>query len=182
MCMQNALKMHPDFDAIFAGILQADSTALIVLLADQPGNIARGLQQRFARKIPDADRIIFLPRRSFPEYCRLLQVADVILDPLHFGGGCTCYDLFSFNLPVVTMPGELILGRYTQACYRKMGVLDLITKTREEYVAKAVQVATDRDYRAHVVGKIARSSDVLFNDIEVVREHERFFTEAVKTA
>ena len=65
-------------------------------------------------------------RQTIEDYCRLLQLADVVLDPPHYGAGSSCYDLFSFNLPVVTLPGELIVGRITQACYRKMGVEDLI--------------------------------------------------------
>ncbi len=46
----------------------------------------------------------------------------------------------------------------------------------------AVHVAADRDYRAHVREQIARTSDVLFNDLEAVREHERFFEEACGSA
>jgi predicted O-linked N-acetylglucosamine transferase (SPINDLY family) len=49
----------------------------------------------------------------------------------------------------------------------------------EEYVSKAVQVATDRDYRKYVTERIAQASDVLFNDLEAVREHERFFEEVL---
>jgi hypothetical protein len=78
-----------------------------------------------------------------------------------------------------TMPGKLFVGRVTQAFYRKMGVADLVVHSPAEYVRKAVQVATDRDYRKHVTERIAQASDVLFNDLEAVREHERFFEEAL---
>jgi predicted O-linked N-acetylglucosamine transferase (SPINDLY family) len=129
---------------------------------------------------PAIERIVFLPPQPFGEYCRLLQLADVILDPPHYGAGSSCYDLFSFNLPVVTLPGELIVGRITQACYRKMGLEDLVVHSAEDYVSKAVLVATDHDYRQFVTSRIANNSDVLFNDLEAVREHERFFDEALK--
>ena len=178
VCFQNPLKLHPDFDPLLAGVLAADPKALIVLLADESGQVASLLKGRFNRHIPRADRIIFLPPQKFSVYCRLIQLADVVLDPLHYGAGSTCYDLFSYNLPVVTLPGESIIGRMTQACYRKMGVCDLIVDSPRKYVEKAVQVATDRDYRQHIVEKITKASDVLFNDMEVVREHERFFEEA----
>ncbi len=181
LCPQNPLKLHPDFDALAAGILAADPKGLIVLAVRQ-GHVADLLRRRFARRIPQADRIVFVPRQSFDDYCRLLQLADVVLDPPHYGAGSTCYDLFSYNLPVVTWPGELIVGRVTQGCYRKMGVMDLVVDSAEKYVAKAVQVATDRDYRRHVVERIAASSEALFNDLEAVRECERFFTEATADA
>jgi predicted O-linked N-acetylglucosamine transferase (SPINDLY family) len=182
VCFQNPLKLHPDFDPLLAGVLAADPKALIVLLADKGGQIASLLKSRFERQVPASERIVFLPMQKFPDYCRLLQMADVVLDPLHYGAGSTCYDLFSFNLPVVTLPGELIVGRVTQGCYRKMGVADLIVESPQEYIDKAVQVATDRDYRRYVVDRIGQRSDVLFNDLEVVREHERFFEGAMAQA
>ena len=125
---------------------------------------------------------MFLPPQDFVNYCRLLQLADVVLDPPHYGANSSCYDIFSYNLPLVTMPGDLLVGRFTQAFYRKMGVEDLVVHSPAEYVGKAVQVATDRDYRKHVTARIAQASDVLFNDLEAVREHERFFEEALSHA
>jgi predicted O-linked N-acetylglucosamine transferase (SPINDLY family) len=183
VCVQNPLKLHPDFDFLMAGILEADPFGLVVLVADHSGNVARLLAERFARGIPHvAERIVFLPRQSFADYCRLLQLAHVVLDTRHFGAGVTCYDIFSFNLPIVTWPGELLPGRFTQACYQKMGVEDLIAHSGEDYAKKAVQVATDREYRQYVTARIAETSDVLFHDIEAVREHERFFDEALAPA
>ena len=61
----------------------------------------------------------------------------------------------------------------------KMGVEDLVVHSPGEYVGKAVQVATDRDYRKYVTERIAGASDVLYNDLLAVREHERFFAEAL---
>ena len=153
-----------------------------MLLADRFGRAAESFRQRFARTINAADRIVFLPPQDFANYCRLLQLADVVIDPPHYGANSSCYDIFSYNLPLVTMPGNLFVGRVTQAFYRKMGVDDLVVHSPEEYVSKAVQVATDRDYRKYVTERIAAASDVLFNDIEAVREHERFFEEAVRHA
>ncbi len=134
------------------------------------------LQER-ARGVEE--RIVFLPPQPFGEYCRLLQLADVILDPPHYGANSSCYDIFSYNLPLVTMPGKLLVGRFTQAFYRKMGFEDLVVHSPAEYVSKAVQVATDRDYHKYVTERVAAASDVLFNDLEAVREHERFFEEAI---
>ena len=152
-------------DGLFAEILAEDPQGLI-LLAARHGHAAELLRHRFARRIPDvAERLLFTPWQSIDDYYRLLQLADVILDPPHYGAGSSCYDLFSFNLPVVTMPGKQIVGRITRACYRKMGVTDLIVTSPAEYVSKAVQVATDGEYRKYVTDRIAQASDVLFNDL-----------------
>jgi protein O-GlcNAc transferase len=179
-CLQNPVKLHPDFDALLAGILSADPRATIVLLSDPHGNAASALRRRFANSIAGAtDRIVFVPRQNFPDYCALLQSADVLLDPLHYGAGSSCYDVFSFNLPMVTMPTEMMPGRVALAFYRKMQFEELVATSHDDYICKAVRVATDRDYRQYVTERIAATSDVLFNDVEAVREHERFFEETL---
>jgi predicted O-linked N-acetylglucosamine transferase (SPINDLY family) len=63
-----------------------------------------------------------------------------------------------------------------------MGVEDLVVHSAEEYVHKAVQVATDREYCEYATQRIAAASDVLFDDLDAVREHERFFDEAAKVS
>ena len=158
----------------------ADPLGTIVLLTDEGGHAVAALRARFARHMPDsADRIVFLPRQNFADYCRLLQVFDVLLDPLHYGTGSSCYDVFSFNLTMVTLPTDLMPGRVALGFYRKMQFEELVASSPEDYVRKTVRVATDRDYRRHVTEQIAARSDVLFNDLEAVREHERFFEEAL---
>lgn len=180
LCFQNPLKLHPDVDRLFDAILRSDPKGRIVLLGDRQGHAVRLLQGRFARRIPDtADRIVFLPRQPHENYFRLLNLADVILDPPHYSAGSSAYDLFSYNLPVVTLAGGLIVGRVTAGFYKKIGFEELIASSPEQYVELAVRVATNRDYRAFVCERIARSSDAVFNDIDVIREHERFFADVL---
>ena len=103
----------------------------------------------------------------------------MVLDTPHYGAGSTTYDIFSFNQPLVTLPGRFNIGRYTLACYRKMGIPDLIADSPEHYVALAVRVATDEDFRHDIRARLAERSDVLFDDREAVAEHVRFFREVV---
>ncbi len=51
VCFQNPLKLHPDFDRLLAGVLEADPRGLVVLLADRGGQAAARLMERFARTI-----------------------------------------------------------------------------------------------------------------------------------
>ena len=183
VCLQNPLKLHPDFDVLLGGILASDARALVVLLADRRGNAAALLRERFAKRIPgSADRVVFLAWQKFADYCRLLQLADVILDPLPYGAGSSCYDIFSYNLPMVTLPGEFMPGRVAYAFYREMQIDNLVVGSPAQYVSKAVQVATDHEYREFLRERITQASDKLFDEAEVVREHERFFEESLATA
>jgi predicted O-linked N-acetylglucosamine transferase (SPINDLY family) len=179
LCFQNPLKFHPDFDPLLRGILEADRKATIALLAGTRGAAAAVLKERFKETIgPQADRIVFLPWLKFQDYCCLLALADVVLDPPHYTASSSAYDILSFSQPTVTLPGELAVGRMGRGFHHKMHTEELVARSPEEYVSTAVRVATDRDYRQYLRDRIRSASDAVFNDVEAVREHERFFAEA----
>ena len=182
-CLQQVQKFHPDFDPILAGILRADGSGVIVVPRDQHEANTAALQSRFAEAIPDvADRIVWMPQQAYPDYLSLVAAADVLLDPLHFGGGLTTYDAFSAGRPIVTLPGEFRRGRFTLACYGKMGITECVASDGEDYVRIAVDLASDRDYRESVEGDIREASPRLFEDMEAVREYERIFQVLIEEA
>lgn len=169
-------KCHPAFDPILGGILRRDELGVIVLIEDRYGYAARELEKRFAATLTDvAGRIVFLPRQSYTDYICLMAVADVLLDPLHYGGGITNYDAFSLDKPIVTWPSRFSRGRYTFGCYQKMGITECVASDLNEYVDIAVTLATDADYRTSVEQRIRESAGRLFEDMDAVREHERLF-------
>jgi predicted O-linked N-acetylglucosamine transferase (SPINDLY family) len=131
--------------------------------------------------MPDvAERIRFIPLQPNADYLSLIAAADVLLDPLHFGGVNSSYDGFSLHKPIVTLPSRYQRGRYTLACYRKMGLTDCVAATPEQYIEMAVALGTDAERRAEVVEKIRLASPALFEDLQAVREHERIFSELIE--
>jgi protein O-GlcNAc transferase len=181
LCPQNLLKLHPDFDDLAARILRADPDGLLVLKHARWPRIGQRLMGRFRRTLPDVlDRVVLFPWLSSDDYLHLLTLADVVLDTPHYGAGSTVYDIFSFNLPLVTLPGRFNIGRYTLACYRKMGLAELIADSPEQYVQLAVRVATDPDYRDVVTAHIAERSGIVFDDQAAVDAHVRFFCDVTE--
>ena len=104
----------------------------------------------------------------------------MLLDTPHFSGGNTTFDAFGLNLAVVTLPGHLMRGRQTLACYRKMGLLDCVAKDDREYVEMALRLGQDPEYRESMRARIAERSDVLFDDVDAVREIEQFLIKAIE--
>jgi predicted O-linked N-acetylglucosamine transferase (SPINDLY family) len=179
-CLQRPLKLHPAFDPLLAGILRRDPHGLIVLLDGPSGVASAQVAERHEASMPDvADRIAWLPFQERRGYHHLLSLADVVLDPVPYGAGSSAYDVFLHDLPLVTLPGRYNAGRYVQACYRRIGFMDLVADTPEQYVEVAVRLGTDPDCRGETRARIARSSPVLFEDPDVVREHEAFFERAI---
>ncbi len=184
LCAQQSGKFQPDFDPILAGILRRDAQGVVVATENQHGGfIADQLRRRFAATMPDvADRIVFLPSLPNPDYLSLVAAADVLLDPLHFGGGNSSYDGFALNRPIVTLPSRFQRGRYTLACYKMMGLSDCVASDPASYIDIALALGADAAYRSEVVEKIRRTSFIIFEDQEAVREHERIFSELVEEA
>ena len=181
VCPQSLFKIHPRFDQILSGILRSDAKAMLVLVAGNFEHWTHALRRRFEKTMPGAaDRIIFLPSSNRSVFLELLATADVILDTLYFNGMNSSLECFAMGTPVVTLPTHLQRGRHTLAMYQKMGILDNIARTPEEFVDIAVRLGTDRDYANDMRSRILARCEVLFENHAVVREFERFFVESLR--
>ena len=164
-CPQTLFKFHPDFDEVLAAILRDDPLAEIVLLEGRLPEWTHRLKRRFRRTLPEQGRRVrFLPALPRPDFLSLLANADVVLDPLHFGGGNSSLEAIAMGVPVVTLCGRYLRSRITSAIYSQIGIEELVAADSREYAALAVRLGTDRQYRAAVVERLKAASAKLFND------------------
>jgi predicted O-linked N-acetylglucosamine transferase (SPINDLY family) len=183
VCPQVLFKLHPDFDAILAGILRRDPRGVVLLIRGQYPDYDAQITARFARTLPDvANRIVLLDRMGFRRFQALLAIADVCLDTLHFNGMNSSLEAFSVGTPIVTLPGAFQRGRHTQAMYRSMGIFECIAKDPGDYVSIAVRLGRDKVYAADLRARILAANGVLYENRRVVAEFERFFVSAVDRA
>ena len=183
LCAQNLGKLHLDFDAVIADILRRDPRGRLVLTADTWGHAARRLQERFAKTMPDVvERVTFVPRQTRESYLQLISVADVLLDPPYFSGANSTYDGLALGKPIITCPTGFQRGRYTWACYQKMGMDQFIAADWTEYAWIAVQYGSDADRLRSIESELRERSACLFGDDASVRDHERIFREMVANA
>ncbi len=180
LCPQTLFKIHPDFDAAIMELLRRDFQARVVFVAAKHPRWTAMLQERWREISPElTERIIFLPRMPEQKFVSLLSQADVVIDTFHFSGGKTTAEALGLGVPVVTMPGSYMRSRVTAACYKLMGMDDLVAKSRAEYIDMALRLTSDRKWREEMVGSIREKSRHLFHDRQAVREFELFFTQAV---
>jgi predicted O-linked N-acetylglucosamine transferase (SPINDLY family) len=180
LCPQNLFKVHPDMDDLIADILRKDRNGVVALVEGRVRGWSQRLRARWQRTLEDVlDRIVFVPRLREDDYLNLISLADVMLDTVHFNGMNTSLEAFAVGTPIVTLPASFQRGRHTQAMYRRMGLNDLIAESAQDYVAKAVRLANDVEYRRATSERILHHNAVLFEDAQVVREFERFFEAAV---
>jgi predicted O-linked N-acetylglucosamine transferase (SPINDLY family) len=130
--------------------------------------------------MPDvADRIVFVPQQDHAGFMNLTALADVLLDPIHFGGGNTSYEGLALGTPIVTLPSPFLRGRITLALYRQLGMLDCVVSNPAEYIELATKLGKDEDYRKTIRAKILDANDVLFENDAGVRELMQFLRDAV---
>ena len=183
LCPQALFKFHPEFDEVMANILRADPNGFVVLVEGHERHWTQLMRDRLERSIPGLmARVRFLLRMNVDDFLRLLTISDVVLDTIHFGGGTTSLMSLGMGTPVVTLPGQLMRGRVTYGCYKQMGLMDCVAKSPEQYVKIAVRLGTDAAYRKKISAKILANNNVFYENLEVVREFERFFIRAVKDA
>lgn len=179
-CPQSLFKLHPQFDELVGAILRRDPRGLLVLISGPHPSWDELLRERFRRTIPDvASRVRFVPRLGHEDFLALNAACDVLLDPIHFGGGNTAYEAFALGVPIVTWPSPFLRGRIALALYRNMGVLDCVAADHDHYVELAVRLATEPDFQAAVRSRIQAAAGALFEDAGGVRQLENFFKHAV---
>jgi predicted O-linked N-acetylglucosamine transferase (SPINDLY family) len=182
-CLQMLWKFHPDFDAVIGGVLRRDPKGQLLIIEGLSRTWDERLKERFRRTIPDvADRVRFLPRRGYDDFLALTAACDVMLDPIHFGGGNTTYEALAFGVPVVTLPSRFLRGRISTALYDQMGVADCVAKSAEHYVELAASLGADADRRNAVRQILLERAGAILENPTGVRELEQFFRGAVLRA
>ncbi|MGH6619865.1 MAG: tetratricopeptide repeat protein [Alphaproteobacteria bacterium] len=165
-CAQTLIKVHPEMDALFRGVLDSDPDGILVLPSGYNARLAEHLRARFAASLgARAKRVRFLPAMSHLDFMNVMALADVSLDTRPFGGGNTSWQAIAAGTPVVTWPGRFLRGRYTQALYRLAGATDTVVDSGDVYVAMAVRLARDRAFRTEVQARIEAGSSRIFADM-----------------
>jgi predicted O-linked N-acetylglucosamine transferase (SPINDLY family) len=176
-CPQTLFKFHPEFDPLLAEILRRDPRGMLVLLEGRYPAWQKLLVERFRRTLPGGDsRVRFLPRLARNDYLSLLTACDVLLDPIHFGGGNSSYEGLALGTPIVTLPSEFLRGRITYAQYRQMNFMDCVAQNPDDYVRLAVELGTNRRRRDAMSERILAQCGTLFNDHAAVEEFAQFLT------
>jgi predicted O-linked N-acetylglucosamine transferase (SPINDLY family) len=173
-------KLHPDFDKVLCEILRRDPDGRIVLISAPHRHWVELLNRRFAASLNGhSDRVIYVPRMSQLDFRAMLAVCDVMLDPIHVGGGMTSLDAFVAGIPIATLPGQFMRGRFTAAWCRLLEINECVVCDAESYVNLALRLANDNVFAREIRRRIVRNCDRLFDDSLTLREFEDFFAKVV---
>ncbi len=141
----NFSKVNDEVLLVWRDILRAVPGSRLLLKAGifdyEDGRSA--VRDRLARLGFDSERVE--TRGETREYLNEYADVDIALDTFPYPGGGTTCDALYMGVPVVTLVDDSHGGRFGASLLHNIGLGELVTASREDYVARAVGLAQDRD-------------------------------------
>jgi len=143
----NLTKINDDVVALWARVLRAVPDSRLFLKAKQfEGALVRqDIAERFAVHGIDAGRLILTSFVPMAEYLAPYQKVDIALDPFPYPGITTTVESLWMGVPVLTLAGTTFLSRQGTGLLMNAGLPEWIAADADDYVARAVARAGDRE-------------------------------------
>ncbi len=202
-CAQHLFKLHPEFDDIITGVLQADPAGIVVLqrakseaktqiirdrIGSSVGRVVCGIGTDTCRASEEMmERVKFLKRVPRNVFLEMLRLSSVVLHPFPFGGSKTSSDALLMGTPIVVYPQVYLRGRMAQGFYYELSrwvdnvsfMECCLASSEADYVSKVVRLGRDAEYRRTVSAAIRGVSERLFDVKSIEREWMRFLERAL---
>lgn len=181
-CFSNHFKITQEMFAAWMDILRQVEHGILWLAADtawSQGNLADAA----ARAGIDPARIRFMARTGPSAYLANLGAADLYLDTFPYNAGTVASDAIRMHLPLVTLSGQSFVARMAGRLLAALGAEYGVTTTVQDYVAKAVALATDRHRYAAYKALFTDEAwaGTIGNTAEFTRDYERSLMSIVVT-
>jgi protein O-GlcNAc transferase len=187
VCPQTVFKLLPQQDLLFARILAQVPQARLHLLVDQRAPVRDWLRERMTPTLRAAgaepERQLLM--HGFLDHARYLGLAQRFvlgLDSIGWSGGMSALDLLAQGLPIVTLPGVSMRSRQTAALLRHLDLPELIARDEDDYVQKAIALATDAGLCAELSLQLRVRRERLFGDIATARSFNTLFATLQRAA
>jgi predicted O-linked N-acetylglucosamine transferase (SPINDLY family) len=145
-CFNNFTKVTDDVLRVWARIMAAvpDSRLLLEIFGLESKSYQEDIIERLQRAGIELGRVMLQGRSPENQYV-LYNRIDMALDPFPCNGGTTSMDTLWMGVPFVTLAGRHFVSRMGVTILTNVGLDELIANNEDEYVAKAVALAQDRD-------------------------------------
>ena len=179
VCLQTFYKLNKEFEKCLSRILELDPNGIIFLSNTFPfckSHLTR-IKNIFGND--KIKRLRWFGSLEKDDFLNLVSICDVCLDPFPFGGFNTSYDAFAYNIPVVTLDGKFLHGRFTSGLYRKMGLNECIVNTSEEYAKLSSNIGINEKLRHKINRNIEMKKNLIFQEQESVDEWNSLFSSLI---
>src|ERR1700683_5190604 len=155
-CFNSNYKIVPSvFESWMRILKQVDVSGLCLLVENQLA-VANLRKEAISRGI-DAARLVFASRMEPADHLARHRLADIFLDTLPCNAHTTASDALWAGLPVLTRIGNTFAGRVAASLLNAISLPELITRSREEYEALAIDLALNREKLQSIREKLAKN-------------------------
>ncbi len=92
--------------------------------------------------------------KEFINHLNLYQKIDIALDTFPWNGVTTSFESIWMGVPVLTMKGYNFNSRCGESINRNIKMEELIASDEDDYIKKAVNLATNKNYLVSIRKKI----------------------------
>ncbi len=144
-CFNKLSKISDEVVAVWARILLALPSAKLLLktavLAD--ARTREVTMQRFARHGVPPEQLRFEGASNYDDYLKSYGAIDLALDPFPYPGATTTLEGLWMGVPCLTLKGRRFLARNGETIAWHAGLADFIATDIDDYVARAIRIASD---------------------------------------
>ena len=151
-CFNNNYKILPEIFEVWMRLLKMVEGSVLWLLENNP-KASMNLRKEAEVRGVDSARIVFAPRMKLENHLARHRVADLFIDTLPYNAHTTASDALWAGLPILTQLGQSFAARVAASLLYAMDLPELVTKTQQEYEARAIELASNPKLqigRAHV--------------------------------
>ncbi len=182
---QSLFKYLPQYDEIYPRIANEVGDCQFLFISHKSNYITERFRYRISQSfnkfgLTADDYIVFLPQLDAGRYNAINSLSDVYLDSIGWSGCNSTFEAIAHNLPILTLPGELMRGRHSSAILAMMGVTETIASTQDEYIELAVRLGLDSECRKQISDKIATNKHRVYRDKKCITALEDFLERIVK--
>jgi len=174
-CFNTNYKISPETFNCWMNILKFVDNGVLLLFSGNK-KVEENLRREAQIRDVDPSRLIFAGSLPRDQYIARFRCTDLFLDTLPYNAGTTASDALWAGLPVLTCLGKAFAGRVCASVLVSIGLPDLITRTPEEFEARATELATQPEKLTEIRERLKanRTTTRLFNS--------RRFTNDLETA
>lgn len=147
-------KITPPLFAAWLRILAHCPGAVLWIVEDNPRSRSN-IEARWRAAGLDPARLIFAARVDPMRYRARLALADLFLDTTPYNAGTVASDALRIGLPLITVRGRAFAARMAASLLTAVGLSDCVAEDLDDYVTRAVALATDKALHAEVKGRLA---------------------------
>jgi predicted O-linked N-acetylglucosamine transferase (SPINDLY family) len=177
VCFNGAFKISPPAWDAWMIILKNVPESVLWLSVRDP-TVQANLQNEARVRGVDTARLVFAEHlKNKADHLARVSLGDLFLDTFDYGAHMTACDALWAGLPVLALPRDSFASRVSASMLTALGAPELIASSVDDYIERAVALATDANARESLRKKIAQQRAVspLFDVQRFVRDLENLW-------